>query len=173
MGDVARRSDKNEVAALRVTLMAVTIMCRVATVRSRPTSTVVPGSAMKTRSFCSWIPLGLVMPVLAIIAAPAELACACCSESVCDDGITPELKVVLGPEFEEGVVSTNGACTQVERAERSGGNTIWRGAMTASDRPCVVTVTLNGAQTQQTIQSPAMCGGPGPATACFGAPTWC
>lgn len=128
---------------------------------------------MKTRSFRSWIPLGLVMPVFAIIAAPVELACSCCSESVCDDDIAPELKVVLGPEFEEGVVSTSGACTRPERAEKSGGNTIWRGTMTASDRPCVVTVTLNGAQTQQTIQSPEMCGGPGPVTACFGAPTWC
>lgn len=113
------------------------------------------------------------MPALAILAAPVELACSCCSESACDN-IGPELRVVLGPEFEEAVVSSSGACTQVKRDEvKSGGNRVWRGTMTASDRPCVISVVLNGADTQQTVQTPEECGGPGPVTACFGSANWC
>ena len=116
--------------------------------------------------------LGLAAPALVLVTAPFEVACSCCEESACDD-VRPDLWVVLGPAFDEAVVSS-GACTQVTRdAVKFGGNRVWRGTMTASDRPCIVTVTLNGSQTQQTVQSPELCGGPGRATACFGAPEEC
>src|SRR5688572_21994308 len=104
---------------------------------------------MKLRSVISRIPLGLVTPLLTVFAAPVELACSCCSDHICND-VRPELRVILGAELDEASVSTSGACTQVERdAVKSGGDRIWRGTMTASDQPCVVTVTLDGTVTEQ------------------------